>query len=75
MAQAHLSTVNPFPADTGEVLKRYKKVLIPEMNLGQLCMLIRAKYLIDAVSISKVQGQPFKSNELVAEIKKAVDNG
>ena len=74
VAQAHLQTVNPFPANTGEVLKRYKKVLIPEMNLGQLCMLIRAKYLIDAVSISKVQGQPFKSAELVAEIKKAVEN-
>ncbi|MEY4323317.1 MAG: hypothetical protein RL410_1098 [Actinomycetota bacterium] len=74
VAQAHLQTVNPFPANTGDVLKKYKKVLIPEMNLGQLCMLIRAKFLIDAQSISKVQGQPFKSGELVAEIKKAAEN-
>jgi 2-oxoglutarate ferredoxin oxidoreductase subunit alpha len=74
VAQAHLQTINPFPANTGDVLRKYKKVLIPEMNLGQLCMLIRAKYLVDAQSISKVQGQPFKSAELVAEIVKAVEN-
>lgn len=72
VAQAHLRLVNPFPADTGEVLKRYKRVIIPEMNLGQLAMLIRAKYLVDAISITKVQGQPFKSAEIAASIKDVI---
>lgn len=73
VAQAHLETVNPFPANTGEVLKRYQKVIIPEMNMGQLAMLIRAKYLVDAISFTKVQGLPFKAAELVdfiAEVSK-----
>ena len=69
VAQAHLTSVNPFPANTDEVLKRYKKVIIPEMNLGQLTMLIRAKYLVDAVGFNRVRGLPFKASELVAEIK------
>ena len=72
VAQAHLRLVNPFPADTGDVLKRYKRVIIPEMNLGQLAMLIRAKYLVDAISITKVQGQPFKSAEIAASIKDVI---
>lgn len=69
VAQAHLTSINPFPANTGEVLKRYRKVIIPEMNLGQLALLIRAKYLVDAISFSKVQGLPFKAAELVEFIK------
>ena len=69
VAQAHLSTLNPFPANTGEVLKRYKKVIIPEMNLGQLAMLVRAKYLVDAIGFNKVRGLPFKAAELVDVIK------
>jgi 2-oxoglutarate/2-oxoacid ferredoxin oxidoreductase subunit alpha len=64
IAQAHLRHLNPFPANTGDVLTSYQKVLIPEMNLGQLAMLIRAKYLIDAVSYDKVNGMPFKAVEL-----------
>jgi 2-oxoglutarate ferredoxin oxidoreductase subunit alpha len=64
IAQAHLRHLNPFPANTGDVLKAYDRVLIPEMNLGQLALLIRAKYLIDAVSYDKVNGMPFKAAEL-----------
>jgi 2-oxoglutarate ferredoxin oxidoreductase subunit alpha len=64
VAQAHLRHLNPFPANLGEVLAGYSKVVIPEMNLGQLAMLIRAKYLIDAVAFDKVNGMPFKAAEL-----------
>ncbi len=64
VAQAHLRHLNPFPADLGEVLSRYEKVVIPEMNLGQLAMLIRAKYLVDAMSVTQVRGLPFKADEL-----------
>jgi 2-oxoglutarate ferredoxin oxidoreductase subunit alpha len=74
VAQAHIETVNPFPANTGEVLKRYKKVIIPEMNLGQLALLIRAKYLVDAISFTKVQGLPFKAAELVDFIAEVSEN-
>ena len=64
IAQAHLRHLNPFPNDLGDVLARYDKVVIPEMNLGQLATLIRAKYLVDAVSVTQVRGMPFKADEL-----------
>ena len=64
VAQAHLRHLNPFPADLGDVLARYDKVVIPEMNLGQLATLIRARYLIDALSVTQVRGLPFKADEL-----------
>ncbi len=64
VAQAHLRHLNPFPANTGEVLRRYDKVLVPEMNLGQLALLVRAKYLVDAMPYNKVRGLPFKAEEL-----------
>ena len=69
VAQAHLVHLNPFPANVGEVLARYKHVLIPEMNLGQLSRLIRAEYLVDAKSYTKVQGLPLRSSELEAAIE------
>ena len=72
VAQAHLRHLNPFPANLGEVLKSYDKVLVPEMNLGQLAMLLRAKYLIDVQGINQVRGMPFKSTELVEAISEAV---
>ncbi len=56
IAQAHLRHLNPFPANLGEVLARYDKVVIPEMNLGQLALLIRARYLVDAISVTQVRG-------------------
>ncbi len=64
VAQAHLRYLNPFPANTGQVLARYDRVLLPEMNLGQLATLIRARYLVDVVSYNRVRGMPFSSAEL-----------
>jgi 2-oxoglutarate ferredoxin oxidoreductase subunit alpha len=64
IAQAHLRHLNPFPGDLGDVLRRYDKVVIPEMNLGQLATLVRAKYLVDAISVTQVRGLPFKADEL-----------
>lgn len=71
VAQAHLRHVNPFPENLGKVLRSYEKVIVPEMNLGQLTMLLRAKYLVDVVSINQVRGMPFKSSELVTAISDA----
>lgn len=73
VAQAHLRHLNPFPADTGDVLKRYRKIIIPEMNLGQLALLIRGKYLVDAISYNQVRGLPFKAEEIHSVIKEVVD--
>jgi 2-oxoglutarate ferredoxin oxidoreductase subunit alpha len=75
VATAHLRHLNPFPANTGEVLKRYEKVLIPEMNLGQLAMLIRAKFLVDAISYDRVRGLPFKAAELAGVISDVIASG
>lgn len=65
VAQAHLRHLNPFPKNLGDVLRRYEKIVIPEMNLGQLNMLIRSKFLIDTYGYNQVRGLPFKSSELV----------
>ncbi|MBB4904216.1 2-oxoacid:acceptor oxidoreductase subunit alpha [Actinophytocola algeriensis] len=65
IAQAHLRHLNPFPANLGEVLARYGTVIVPEMNLGQLSLLLRARYLVDVVSYTKVAGTPFMESELV----------
>ena len=64
VAHAHLRWLNPFPANLGDVLKSYDRVLIPEMNLGQLLQLVRAKYLVDAVGYNPVTGKPFKAGEI-----------
>jgi len=64
VAQAHLRHLNPFPANLGEVLARYDRVVVPEMNLGQLAHLVRAKYLVDARSFTQVTGLPFKAEQL-----------
>ncbi|MFC8468932.1 2-oxoacid:acceptor oxidoreductase subunit alpha, partial [Streptomyces sp. NPDC057250] len=71
IAQAHLRHLNPFPHNLGEVLKRYERVIVPEMNLGQLATLIRAKYLIDARSHTQVNGMPFKAEQLADILKEA----
>jgi 2-oxoglutarate ferredoxin oxidoreductase subunit alpha len=68
VAQAHLRHLNPFPANTGEVLRGYDRVIIPEMNLGQLALLIRGKYLVDAIGYNQVRGLPFTSEELSTTI-------
>jgi 2-oxoglutarate ferredoxin oxidoreductase subunit alpha len=64
IAQAHLRHLNPFPANLGDVLARYNKVVIPEMNLGQLAQLVRARYLVDAISLTQVRGMPFRAADL-----------
>jgi 2-oxoglutarate/2-oxoacid ferredoxin oxidoreductase subunit alpha len=64
VAHAHLSYLNPFPRNTGDVLRRYDKILVPEMNLGQLLKLVRAEFLVDAVGYNRVRGLPFRSSEL-----------
>jgi 2-oxoglutarate ferredoxin oxidoreductase subunit alpha len=67
-AQVHLRHLNPFPRDLGEILARYDKVLIPEMNLGQLALLVRGRYLVDAVGYNQVNGMPLKAAELAEAI-------
>ena len=64
IAQAHLRHLNPFPANLGQVLASYEKVVLPEMNLGQLATLIRSKYLIDVISVTQVRGMPFRAADL-----------
>jgi 2-oxoglutarate ferredoxin oxidoreductase subunit alpha len=73
VATAHLVHLNPFPPNTEEVVRRYPKVLIPELNLGQLALLVRGRFLVDARGFSKVQGQPIFAEELETEILKAMD--
>jgi 2-oxoglutarate ferredoxin oxidoreductase subunit alpha len=65
----HLRYLNPLPANLGDILKRYRKVLVPELNMGQLIWVLRAKYLVDAVGLNKIQGRPFKQNELEQKIE------
>jgi len=73
VAQAHLRHLNPFPRNTGDVLRRYDRVLIPEMNLGQLSRLVRAEFLVDAVGYNRVRGLPFRAAELEQAILALVD--
>ena len=72
VAHAHLRYLNPFPANLGELLGRYEKVLIPELNMGQLRMLIRNEFLVDAIGLNKVKGKPFAVSELVAAIEEQI---
>jgi 2-oxoglutarate ferredoxin oxidoreductase subunit alpha len=73
VAQIHLRHLNPLPADLGEILTRYDRVICPEMNLGQLSLLLRAKYLIDVESHTQVRGLPFRAAELAAVFQDAID--
>ena len=74
VARAHLRHLNPFPANLEEVLKSYDKVLIPELNRGQLWRLLRAEYLVDGIRLSKVQGQPFKAAEIRDKILELIES-
>ncbi|HYA97805.1 MAG TPA: 2-oxoacid:acceptor oxidoreductase subunit alpha [Methylomirabilota bacterium] len=65
----HLRHLNPLPRNLGEVLKRYGKILVPELNMGQLLWVLRAKFLVDAAGLNKIQGRPFKQNELEVKIE------
>jgi 2-oxoglutarate ferredoxin oxidoreductase subunit alpha len=69
VSSAHLRHLNPFPKNLGEVLAGFETVIIPEMNLGQLCTMVRAKYLVDAVPFSKVKGRPFQIREIVRKVE------
>jgi len=69
VSSAHLRHLNPFPGNLGEVLASFETVIVPEMNLGQLCTMIRAKYLVDAVAFSKVKGRPFQIREIVQKVE------
>jgi len=73
IGHVHLRHLNPLPRNLGEVMKRYKQVLVPEMNLGQLVWVLRAKYLVDAQAYNKVQGRPFKQAEIEAKIEELLD--
>jgi 2-oxoglutarate ferredoxin oxidoreductase subunit alpha len=69
IGHVHLRHLNPLPRDLGDVIKRFKKVLVPEMNMGQLLMILRAKYLVDAQGYNKIQGKPFKTSEIENKIE------
>jgi 2-oxoglutarate/2-oxoacid ferredoxin oxidoreductase subunit alpha len=73
VAHAHLVHLNPFPSNLGDVLRNYPKILVPEMNLGQLSRLVRAEYLVDAQTLSKVQGIPFRAAGIEAKILELLD--
>jgi 2-oxoglutarate ferredoxin oxidoreductase subunit alpha len=75
VATAHLRHLNPLPANLGTVLARYSRVVVPEMNLGQLALLLRAKFLVDAVSYTKVAGLPFKAEELAHVFTDIIEGG
>ena len=73
VAHVHLRHLNPLPPDLGSILARYGRVLVPEMNLGQLVRLLRAEYLVDAIGFNKIQGRPFKVSEIVTRCQKLLD--
>jgi 2-oxoglutarate ferredoxin oxidoreductase subunit alpha len=74
VAQAHLRHLNPFPSNLGEVLRRYDKVLVPEINLGQLALLLRGKFLVDVISYNRVRGLPFRAAELAEAIEEVISH-
>jgi 2-oxoglutarate/2-oxoacid ferredoxin oxidoreductase subunit alpha len=69
IGHVHLRHLNPLPSNLGEVIARYKQVLVPELNMGQLLWILRAKYLVDAIGLNKIQGRPFKQAELEEKIE------
>jgi 2-oxoglutarate/2-oxoacid ferredoxin oxidoreductase subunit alpha len=73
IGHVHLRHLNPLPSNLGDVIKRYKQVLVPELNMGQLLWLLRAKYLVDAVGLNKIQGRPFKQTEIEQKIEDMLD--
>ena len=72
IGHVHLRHLNPLPKNLGEVLKRYRKVVVPEMNMGQLLWVLRAKYLVDAEGLNKIQGKPFKQSEVEGKIEQVL---
>jgi len=74
VAQAHLRHLSPFPVNLGDVLKRYDRVLVPEINLGQLALILRGRYLVDVISYNRVRGLPFRAAELSGVIQDVIAN-
>ena len=74
VAQAHLRHLNPFPANLGEVLRGYDRVIVPEMNLGQLALLLRAEFLVDVIGYNQVRGLPFGAAELETVLTNAIED-
>src|SRR5579862_2594566 len=74
VGHAHLRHLNPLPSNMGNLLSRYKQVLVPEMNMGQLSMVLRAKYLVDAQGYNKIQGKPFKQSEIEQKIEEILES-
>jgi 2-oxoglutarate/2-oxoacid ferredoxin oxidoreductase subunit alpha len=72
VGHVHLRHLNPLPKNLGDVMKRYKKIVVPEMNMGQLLWVLRAKYLVDAEGFNKIQGKPFKQSEIEAKIEEVL---
>ncbi len=75
VAHAHLRYLNPFPANTADVLGRYRRILVPEINLGQLSFILRGTYLVDAISYGRVRGKPFRISEIIEEAERILGAG
>ena len=73
IGHVHLRHLNPLPKNLGEVLGRYDRILVPEMNMGQLVMVLRAKFLVDAQGYNKIQGKPFKQSEIEQKIEEMLE--
>ncbi len=74
VSHVHLRHLNPLPLDLGEIISRFEKVLVPEMNMGQLLRVLRAEYLVNAVGLNKIQGRPFKVSEVAARIARMLED-
>jgi 2-oxoglutarate ferredoxin oxidoreductase subunit alpha len=72
IGQVHLRHLNPFPRNLGDLLRRYKKVLVPEMNLGQLSFVLRGRFLVDVIALNKIQGKPFRQDEIESKIEEVL---
>jgi 2-oxoglutarate ferredoxin oxidoreductase subunit alpha len=73
VSHVHLRHLNPLPPDLGDILRSFTKVLVPEMNMGQLLMILRATYLVNAIGLNKIQGQPFKVSEIAERIERLLE--
>ena len=73
VSSAHLRYLDPMPKNTGDVLKRFRRVLIPEMNMGQLHTIVRARFLVDAIGLNKIQGKPFMISDIEGKIEELLN--
>ena len=73
VSHLHLRYLNPLPPNLGEILVKFHKILIPELNMGQLSNIIRSKFLVDAISMNKVQGKPFTKTEVLSKVTELIE--